>query len=127
MNTREIATSYRLASWTQVMRERSESGQSVRAYCRDAGIHENVYYYWQRKLREAACGQMSAQADTQETGLTVSGFTEVSVDVAEPRQQLQGSGHAGQIIAEYGGLHIVADSTYPADKLAALLRELTRA
>ena len=28
---------------------------SVRAYCEAEGFRENMYYYWQRKLREAAC------------------------------------------------------------------------
>ncbi len=36
------------------MRERKESGMSITAYCKNAGFHENIYYYWQRKLREAA-------------------------------------------------------------------------
>ncbi len=53
MNTKEIATEYRLTHWAGIMRERSESGQSIRAYCKQAGFHENIYYYWQRKLREA--------------------------------------------------------------------------
>ncbi len=53
MNTRAIATEYRLSYWAGIMRERSERGQSIRAYCKQAGFHENIYYYWQRKLREA--------------------------------------------------------------------------
>jgi putative transposase len=36
------------------MRERNESGKSIKEYCASIGIHQNVYYYWQRKLREAA-------------------------------------------------------------------------
>jgi putative transposase len=36
------------------MRDRAASGLSIRAYCKQAGIHENNYYYWQKKLREAA-------------------------------------------------------------------------
>lgn len=53
MTTKEIATEYRLTHWAGIMRERIESGQSIRAYCKQAGFHENIYYYWQRKLREA--------------------------------------------------------------------------
>jgi transposase-like protein len=54
INTRLIAKEYRLEHWAQVMRERNESGTSIRAYCESVGLHENVYYYWQRKLREVA-------------------------------------------------------------------------
>ncbi len=53
MNTKAIAKEYRLSYWAGIMRERSERGLSIRAYCKQAGFHENIYYYWQRKLREA--------------------------------------------------------------------------
>ena len=45
MNTREIATEYRLSHWAQVMRERIESGLSIKAFCENVGFHENIYYY----------------------------------------------------------------------------------
>ena len=54
VNTREIAEEYRLSHWAQVMQERAARGMSIREYCKSLGMHENVYYYWQRKLREAA-------------------------------------------------------------------------
>jgi putative transposase len=63
MNTRDIASEYRLAHWAEVMRERSEKRLSVRAYCEEAGIHENTYFYWQRKLREAACSEIQTAAE----------------------------------------------------------------
>jgi transposase-like protein len=55
INTREIAVEYRLAHWVKIMQERSDSGLSIKAYCESISLHQNVYYYWQRKLREAAC------------------------------------------------------------------------
>lgn len=54
MNTRDVAAEYRLSHWAQVVEDRSQKGLSVRAYCAGTGIHENTYFYWQRKLREAA-------------------------------------------------------------------------
>jgi hypothetical protein len=41
------------------MKERAESGLTVKAYCETAGFHQNSYFYWQRKLREASCGEMA--------------------------------------------------------------------
>ena len=61
MNTREIAEEYRLSHWAEKMRERQELGLSIKAYCAQQGFHENVYYYWQRKLREAACTELAAK------------------------------------------------------------------
>ena len=60
MNTREIAKEYRLGHWSSIMQERTTSGMSIRTYCQQTGIRENVYYYWQRKLREAACREILA-------------------------------------------------------------------
>lgn len=66
VNTREIATEYRLSHWAQVMQERTGSGMSIRSYCKSIGLHENVYYYWQRKLREA-----TVLAKQSETGAVI--------------------------------------------------------
>ena len=63
MDTREVAAEYRLSHWAGIIKERRESGLSVRAYCKTTGRHENTYFYWQKKLREAACnGMLSAEA-----------------------------------------------------------------
>jgi putative transposase len=58
MNTRKIAEEYRLSHWAGIMQERIDSGLSVKDFCKSAGFHENVYYYWQRKLRESACQKL---------------------------------------------------------------------
>lgn len=75
MNTREIASELRLSHWAQILQDRNTSGMSIRSYCKSAGICENVYYYWQRKLREAACGELAeaAQGD-QEKALVPTGW-----------------------------------------------------
>jgi len=68
MNMREMASEYRLTHWAQIMRERKESGLNIKAYCEQQGFHENVYYYWQRRLREAAIKKIAAkepEADTK--------------------------------------------------------------
>jgi putative transposase len=62
INTRQIAAEYRLEHWAGIVRERSESGLTVKAFCESAGLHPNSYFYWQRKLRESACEGMPAGA-----------------------------------------------------------------
>jgi hypothetical protein len=54
MTTKEMSESYRMSHWAGIIRDRAASGLCVRAYCRQAGFHENSYYYWQKKLRKAA-------------------------------------------------------------------------
>lgn len=123
MDTRKIATEYRMSHWSQVMRERRESGLSIKAFCKEAGFHENVYYYWRRKLREAACEQMpDLQAETGQTDLAVSGFTEVHLAEVPPHPALPET--PGHLRIEVGGMLITAESGYPPSMLAALLREL---
>jgi len=58
MDTRAIAKEYRSMHWTKIMREHKESGQSIKEFCASIGIAQNVFYYWQRKLREAACQEL---------------------------------------------------------------------
>ena len=54
MNTREIEAEYRLSHWAQVMRQRIESGLNIKAFCENAGFHENIYHYWQLLATEIA-------------------------------------------------------------------------
>jgi len=55
MNTKKIATELRLKHWVKIMQDRTASGMNVKEYCKQAGFHENTYFYWQRKIREAIC------------------------------------------------------------------------
>jgi len=79
MDTRRIAKEYRLHQWSQIMQERSGSGLSIKEFCKQRGIHQNTYYYWQRKLRNAASEKMmgiEAQetSDSSEVGLVPKGW-----------------------------------------------------
>ena len=66
-NTRYIAEEFRLSHWAAIMRERQESGLSIKAFCESRGFHTNVYFYWQRKLRAAACQELLPQPPQAET------------------------------------------------------------
>lgn len=64
MDTRQIARELRRQQWALVMQERRESGLTIREFCRDHGIHEKTYYYWQRRLREAVCENLALREET---------------------------------------------------------------
>lgn len=55
MNTREVSRKYRLNQWTEIVRECRGSGQTVKTWCADHDINPKTYYYWLRRVREAAC------------------------------------------------------------------------
>lgn len=58
MNTQKVATEYRLSQWAQVIKAQLDSGQNIKDFCQTAGISKNSYFYWQKKLREAACTEL---------------------------------------------------------------------
>jgi transposase-like protein len=60
IDTRKIAQEYRLTHWAQVMRKRTESGLSIKDYCKQVGISTNTYFYWQKRLRESVCEKLPA-------------------------------------------------------------------
>jgi putative transposase len=117
MNTRKIAAEHRLAHWSQIMRDRVEKGLSIRAYCENSGIHENTYFYWQHKLREAACvGTQMATIEVEEKSLVPKGWAALSV--SEKSAQPEG------LTIEVGGCRItVCDKTNP-ELLAKVCRAL---
>ena len=49
-----VRDEYRLQEWAQIHRRCRESGLSNREFCRQNGIAEKTFYYWLKKLREAA-------------------------------------------------------------------------
>jgi hypothetical protein len=124
MNTRYIAAEYRLVHWAQIMQARSESGLSIKGFCQNAGIHENTYFYWQRKLREAACNQLSVQPEPGQTSLVRTGFTEVKLYNEQKTAAHDVPLLHGNLYIEVSGVKITTDSTYPVNQLSQLLREL---
>ena len=115
VNTREVAAEYRLTHWARIVQERINGGLSIREYCKQIGICENTYFYWQRRLRKAACEQLTAPV-----------FAEVIVQEAPQPLALPETPTPSQLSVEVAGVRITADSSYPPEQLAALLRELTR-
>ena len=102
MNTRGIAAEYRLSHWAQIVQDRSQRGLSIRAYCAETGIHENTYFYWQHKLREAA-GAQDAGLPAPNAAVP-RGWTALSVR--------EGSANTHGIIVEVGGyrIHVQANT-----------------
>jgi len=96
MNTQEIAKEYRLSQWTQIIKACKESGKSVKDFCEDNGINRNAYFYWQRKLREAACKELAKIDETP--GPTPDGW--IKLNPAKPQYADE------SILIEINGCHI---------------------
>jgi len=59
MDTQKVASEYRLSQWAKVIQARQDSGKNIKDFCQAEGINRNAYFYWQRKLRKAACTEIA--------------------------------------------------------------------
>ena len=120
MNTREIASEYRLSHWAGVLQERNASGLSIKEFCKASGFRENVYYYWQRKLREATCGALVSRRAYEGTdsdkNLVPSGWA--VCEAAEPTVRDK------PVTIEIGGIRVLAETDTAPELLVKVCRAL---
>jgi len=77
MDTREVAAEYRMAKWAQTIQARKQCGQSIKEFCKSSGISRNAYFYWQRKLRAAACSEIQETASKESNCLIPNGWAQL--------------------------------------------------
>ena len=54
MSIKDSTREYRLSQWLPLIKDCRNSGMKVKDWCRQNNSNEKRYYYWQRKVREAA-------------------------------------------------------------------------
>ncbi|MDF2869889.1 MAG: hypothetical protein K0R05_1464 [Anaerocolumna sp.] len=54
MDTRLATNQIRLSEWTRIINDRCQSGLKVDEYCKQHQLSRHAYYYWLRKVKEAA-------------------------------------------------------------------------
>jgi len=117
MNAKNAMTAYRLSSWTNLIQERDSSGLSIKKYCESVGIAPHIYYYRLKKVREAACDELT-RTQSNPTVPVSEMFTEVKLSDSIISTSIQ----INQVCFEVSGLRLTAGSEYPIDKLTELLR-----
>ena len=127
LDMRSISRQVRLSRWTEIIRQRVESGKSVRTWCFENGIVEKTYHYWKRQLREAACEELALSTSTRfPSGLPAQRFAEIKLESPDSGVPMFHGDEASHICIKLGEVHITADSAYSPEKMAILLRELLR-
>jgi len=63
------------------MQKRVRACQSIQTFCAEEGISKNTYFYWQRKLREAACAGLAQQTDVDGIALVPNGWAQLAVSL----------------------------------------------
>ena len=97
-----VRDAYRAQQWEMVVQECAASGLSNREFCRQRGIPEKSFYYWQRKLRQQIVESSAPQLVPLEP-------------VTEPEDLLQ---------IQYRGAELKLPAGVDMDAVVALLRSL---
>ena len=116
MTSKQLTQEFRLRQWAQVMRDRRESGLTVRAWCRENETNEKTYYYWQNKLRQAVCEEVKRK-QMPKTELIPRGWAQVTEGAIE--------GAPETLIIEIGSSRIQATKNTDTELLAKVCRVMT--
>lgn len=65
MDVQEMTREIRLQQWAGIVKECRGSGKTVKSWCTENGINEKSYFYWQKRVREAACQELTAYREQQ--------------------------------------------------------------
>ena len=79
-----MSSQERLENWTTRIMACRSSGMTVRAWCRENGLSEKTYYYWQRRLFQTLSEQQKVHetAFAEVTPPVCSGSVAVTVRIA---------------------------------------------
>ena len=91
----------RLENWTARIMACRSSGMTVRAWCRENGLSEKTYYYWQRRLFQALSEQQTvhqtAFAEVTPPQLVCSGKVAVTVRIAGAEADIHSGADAATV------------------------------
>ena len=107
-----MRSEFRLQQWAQVVRECNTSGLSNREFCRQHQIAEKTYYYWVRRLRQAAASQVEDRTPTL-----------VPLD---PAQQASRQETADMLYIRFRGAELTLPGRKDMDTVAALLKSIQK-
>ena len=107
----------RMNEWRQLIHERQQSGQSVRAWCLQNGIRENSYYYWLRIIREEAL----CEAESKSGALVRVEPDKMTVETVSPQSS------SGRIVIRANGVEAEFPSGTDIAILAAFVKAISHA
>ena len=103
MNTKLATSRMRIGQWADIIKDCKESGLKVDDYCAQHGLSGNAYFYWLRKVKEAA--------------LTQSGFVEVQqqVEVSSCYSSPKLTASVNEVVLGIDGLIAVVNAEFKLD------------
>ena len=108
MDTRLATRQIRIQQWAAIIKDRTSSGLKVDDYCQQHDISRDAYYYWLRKVKEAALSQ--------------SGFVEIN-----PSQLVPDTKDIPRLVADINGIKLDIREGASMDLLSQVIRVLKNA
>ena len=96
------------AKWRELVSERGQNGQTVKAFCLERGIRDSLFYDWKKRLRESE----------------VEKFVEVKVIRAEERTQRSAVPGKTIEVRLNNGRSLMVEPGFDTSQLGALLAAL---
>jgi len=119
MTVKETAHAYKLQQWTGLICDCKASGKTVTAWCAEQNINTKTYYYWQRRVREAACEQLAVQEAPSLPMVPIGDVPEFA-EYRQPNLKEAGSAITLHISGAIVEIHNDADADVIASTLNAL-------
>ena len=123
MNVKEVREQVRMQEWTELIRERNDSGMTIKEWCESKGLSENQYYYWLRKIRWTACAALQTRQNIlPEEHADPPVFAEINVVADGPS-----AGTTSGILIRLDGADIHIGNDIGTDQLTAVMKVIAHA
>lgn len=117
----------RRANWLNIINQcqNRPSDVSAKQWLADNGIKEKAYYYWLRKFRKEAYGQMQVSSPAQSAEVS---FAEFSIPMGSPSMPMPCTLHSDPVaVIKCGNISIEISNDISEEVLSRLLQEAAHA
>ena len=88
-DTRLVTKQIRIKEWSMIFKDRIESGMRVDDFCKSRGISRDAYYYWLRKVKDAAIETSGVKfVELPQASITI-GKMNISVNSNTPKELIK--------------------------------------
>lgn len=76
MSVKQLTDEINIQKWSALIEERRNSGMKVIEWCKSRGFTKHQYYYWQKKICDSVCNNLSIIKETKNTS-NIPAFEEI--------------------------------------------------
>lgn len=106
-----------MSQWVETIRECRSSGQTVKAWCAEHDINTKSYYYWLKRIRDAACEALPALGEN-------SSIVPVNIPANAAGSGPATQSSSSQIVLRYGSVVLELRNNASATLIENTLRAL---